>query len=493
MRTMQVAPRAAMLIESMRDIGYTLESSLADVIDNSITAEAANIRILAETSGSEPKLAILDDGMGMDEQEILDAMRPGSRNPREERDSKDLGRFGLGLKTASFAQCRRLTVVSRKGGKTACARWDLDLVAEADDWLVELPETDAGIPWADQVGETGTLILWEKLDRLSESGGSATDSEHIVRRVDEATQHLELVFHRFLAGETGLNRVAMTLNNRRLEAFDPFHSSHPATIKGPEEKIRVKKHDVIIRTFTLPHHKKVTPADWIKFEGQGGYLKNQGFYVYRAKRLIIHGTWFGLARQTELTKLARVRVDMPNQLDSDWKIDVKKASAQPPHQVRARLRAIIDTIGAASKRVYTAKGRRLASDSRLSVWQRIQDKNEISYRVNADHPVVADFVNRLADELKPDFFRLIEMTGAAIPIDALFADASGQPENIKGNELSPETHEHGVEAVFRQLSLADIAVPEIIEILRITEPFSTNWNLTEKVIRRIGEQTEKHG
>jgi Histidine kinase-, DNA gyrase B-, and HSP90-like ATPase len=493
MRMKQVAPRAAMLIESMRDIGYTLESALADVIDNSITAGASNIGIFAETSGSAPKLAILDDGVGMSEDELLDAMRPGSRNPRDERDSKDLGRFGLGLKTASFSQCRRLTVVSRKGSNTVCARWDLDLVAEANDWLVELPETADGIPWGDQIGTTGTLILWEKLDRLSETSGSVTDSEHIVRRVDEATQHLELVFHRFLAGEAGLSRVAMTLNNRKLEAFDPFYSNHPATIKGPEERIRVKKHDVVIRTFTLPHHKKVTPAEWIKFEGRGGYLKNQGFYVYRAKRLIIHGTWFGLARQTELTKLARVRIDMPNQLDSDWKIDVKKASAQPPHQVRARLRAIIETIGSASKRVYTAKGRRLANDSRLSIWQRIQDKNEISYRVNADHPVIADFVSRLADELKQDFYRLIEMTGAAIPVDALFADASGQPENIKSNELSPDTHEHSVAAVFRQLLLVGITGAEIVEILRTTEPFSNNWSLTEKTINNLMEQANPHG
>lgn len=493
MRTKRVAPRAALLVESMRDIGYTLESALADVIDNSITAGARNIQLFADTSAAEPRFAIVDDGRGMDEAELLNAMRPGSRSPRDERDRADLGRFGLGLKTASFSQCRRLTVVSRQGDKTVCARWDLDAVVAADDWIVELPEDTSEIPWADRIGSDGTLILWEKLDRLSEKGATGSGNEHLVRRVDDASHHLELVFHRFLAGERGLKRVSMTLNNRKLEAFDPFHSSHPATISEPEEKIRVKDHDVIIRTFTLPHHKKVTPAEWSRHEGSGGYLKNQGFYVYRAKRLIIHGTWFGLARQTELTKLARVQIDMPNQLDADWKIDVKKASAQPPPQVRERLRTLIDRIGSTSKRVYTARGRKLISDGRLPVWLRVQDKNEISYSINPDHPVISEFAARLSDEMKRDFLRVIEMTGAAIPVDALFADISGHPESLAGHAMTPDTHQHVVTTIFRQLSQSGIAPEDILEMLRATEPFRSNWSNTEQTINALREQVSDHG
>ena len=159
----------------------------------------------------------------------------------------------------------------------------------------------------------------------------------------------------------------------------------------------------------MPHHKKVPPADWERYAGKAGYLKNQGFYVYRGKRLIIHGTWFGLARQKELTKLARVRIDMPNGMDAEWKIDVKKASAQLPYHVREKLRRLIETIGAPSRRVYTARGRRLASDSRLPVWQRMQSGNEITYCLNPEHPVFADFAGRLPDDLKTDFMRVLEM------------------------------------------------------------------------------------
>lgn len=485
MRTARAAPRAAMLIESMRDIGYTLESALADVIDNAITAGAKNVEIFADTNAVKPKLAIIDDGFGMVEAELLDAMRPGNRSPLDERAKDDLGRFGLGLKTASFSQCRRVTVISRRNGETCCARWDLDSVVESDDWLVELPDEISDISWADRLGDQGTLVLWEKLDRLAESEGSPLDEENLVRRVDEATQHLELVFHRFLAGEPGLKRISMKLNNRKLEAFDPFHSSHDATIKGPEEKIRVKGHDVVVRAFTLPHHKKVSPSDWIKYEGRGGYLRNQGFYVYRAKRLIIHGTWFGLARQAELTKLARVRIDMPNQLDADWKIDVKKASAQPPYRVRERLRAIIDTIGASSKRVYTSRGRRLAGDSRIPVWRRMQDKNEISYSVNSEHPVIVNFAARLPDDLKRDFHRLIEMTSAAIPVDALFADISGQPEKIAGASISDDGLSHVIETTFRTLFEGGISSDDILEMLRLAEPFRSNWESTQHHVESI--------
>jgi len=479
------APRASILIESMRDIGYSLETALADVIDNSITAGAKTIRMVADTNIAEPYFAVIDDGSGMDADELLNAMRFGSRSPLDKRDAEDLGRFGLGMKTASLSQCRRLTVLSRKNGEAVCACWDLDHVEKSDDWLVEVLSDTTEIPCADLLGQTGTLILWEKLDRLIDKHGIDDGNRNLVRRIDDAIDHLELVFHRFLSGERGIKRVTMFLNGRRLEPFDPFHTAHPATISGPVEVIRLNGQEITVQTFTLPHHKKVSLPEWEKYAGRAGYLKNQGFYVYRGKRLIIHGTWFGLARQMELTKLARVRIDMPNGMDADWKIDVKKASAHPPHQVRDRLRRIIETIGATSRRVYTARGRKLISDSRLPVWLRIQDKNEISYRVNPDHPVLIEFMSHLSDDIKQDFLKIIEMTGAAIPIDALFADISGHPERVAGRPMSAEAQEHAVAATFRHLSQSGLANEDIIEMLRVTEPFRSSWEQTQQTIQKI--------
>ena len=396
-RREKIAPSAAVLVESMRDIGYSLQTAVADIIDNSITSGARRIELLTDTHSDNPSIGILDDGIGMSETELLEAMRPGSKSPLDSRPQHDLGRFGLGLKTASFSQCRRLTVLTRSRGMTSCAVWDLDVISKTDEWLVEVVSNTEHIPWSSKLGDSGTLVVWQKLDRLVDKENS-NSQQSLNRHIDEAATHIELVFHRFLSGEKGIKKVLMSLNGRDLEPFDPFHSSHPATILGPEEVFRLGDQEIRIQPVTLPHHKKVSTQEWERYGGTEGYVRNQGFYVYRGKRLIIHGTWFKLMKQTELTKLARVRIDMPNSMDSDWKIDLKKASAQPPEPVRARLRKIIEKIGATSKRVYTTRGNRLVSDSKLPVWKRDQNKNQVFYNLNYEHPVFTSFSNKLAED-----------------------------------------------------------------------------------------------
>jgi len=485
MRKVEAPPLASVLIESMRDIGYSLETALADIVDNSITAGSTLIRLFASTDELSPKIAILDDGCGMDEAELLAAMRLGSRSPLEKRDHSDLGRFGLGLKIASFSQCRRLTVVSRKKGRTSAAIWDFELV-KADGWVVEIPDKPEAIAWANELGNEGTLVLWENLDRVVKDKSAEAHAD-FVKRLDEARTHLELVFHRFLSGEPGHRKIQMRLNERPLQPLDPFHSGHPATDIGPVERIKLGPHEVTIQTFTLPHHKKVTPDEWERYAGSAGYVKNQGFYVYRQRRLIIYGTWFGLARQTELTKLARVQIDMPNGLDAEWKIDVKKAWAQPPYQVRDKLRRLIETLGANSKRIYTTKGKRLLSDNRLPVWNRIQDKGEITYRINPEYPMVEEFAARLPEELRTDFFRVLEVTGSTLPMDALFADLGGSPDKVAGNAISDESLQQALQATVNKLKSGNIVLTEIMEMLQFIEPFRSNWARTEPCLKELVE------
>lgn len=478
MKYERVAPRAAMLIESMRDLGYSLKTALADIIDNSVTAKARSVRLFADTGNKDCRIAIVDDGSGMDEAELLAAMRPGTRSPLDLRHSSDLGRFGLGLKTASFSQCRRLTVISRKNGETCSAIWDLDDVVKADDWLVGIPDSCADTPWIDHLGEHGTLILWEKLDRLIDSN-TPNSQKNAIQQIDEATEHLQLVFHRYIEGEAGIKKIALSLNGRTLDAFDPFHSKHPATQVSPLETLRLDGHDITIQSFTLPHHKKVSSPDWERYAGKDGYLKNQGFYVYRGKRLIIYGTWFGLTRQAELTKLARVRIDIPNGLDSDWKVDVKKASAQPPPVVRDRLRRMIETIGANSKRIYTSRGHKLVNDNRLPVWNRLQNKNDISYSLNHKHPVFADFAERLPDVLCREFYKILEVASAAMPIDSLFADVSGNPDKVFNAKMSDTALIEAIATTFRMLRSTGLHSSEIRDMLSVAEPFRSSWPETQ--------------
>ena len=491
MRIVDVPPRPSSLIESMRDIGYSLGTALADLIDNSIAAQAKTIRVFADLSSSDPKVGILDDGLGMTEDELLEAMRLGSRSPLEKRARSDLGRFGLGLKTASFSQCRVVTVVTRAKGATASARWDLNHIADSERWAVQIPDDPTSVSWADQLGDSGTLVVWEELGSASDDGTSGRHEDELVRQMDEAISHLELVFHRFLSGEPGRSRVRIQLNNRPLQPFDPFHSSHPATIAGPLEVIGVAGGEVTVQAFTLPHHGKVTPAEWDRYAGSEGYLRNQGFYVYRERRLIIHGTWFGLARQMELTKLARVRIDMPNSLDAVWKIDVRKASAQLPPTVRRRLQSIIEPLGAASKRVYTTRGRTLTENNRIPVWSRVQNKNEIVYRINDDHPMVLALLSKLPSEVRSDLLRVVEVVGTALPIDALLADLGGGMDSVVSSSMSEEALCYAAFTTFTHLTEAGRSRDDALTIMHVAEPFRSNWDRTVHILQaEYGEDHE---
>ena len=480
LRTVEVPPNPSALIESMRDIGYSLGTALADLIDNSLTAGAHTIRIVADTSSAAPRLGILDDGSGMDEATLVDAMRLGTRSPLEERDRSDLGRFGLGLKTASFSQCRRLTVLTKRDGLMHCARWDLDYVVQVNEWRVQIPEHTDGIPWAGELGETGTLVVWETLTAGALGGANESD---LVHELDEARFHLELVFHRFLAGEHGLRKVNILLNARPLVPFDPFHTKHPATIVGSEERIRFEDADVFVRAFTLPHHSKVSPADWERYAGKEGYLKNQGFYVYRERRLILHGTWFGLTRQTELTKLARVRVDMPNALDAAWKIDIKKASAQLPNPIRKRLAKIIEPLGVSSKRVYRTRGQKLFEATLIPLWNRIQDKGEILYRINVEHPIVDNLLSQLEPASRDNLLKLLEVAGSALPMDAIFADLGETLDEHRNTSTTDDALHYAASITFDHLTGSGYSPADAMAIMQDAEPFRSSWRRTRQMLQ----------
>ena len=488
-RWADATPHAAALIEGLRDIGYSLETAIADIIDNSITAAARRIQILTETFSDEPYIAIIDDGDGMTEDELVAAMRPGSRNPLATRDEPDLGRFGLGLKSASFSQCRRLTVVSRRSGDTSAAVWDLDDVAERNEWAVQLPDDVSGIPGVDQLGSSGTLVLWQKLDRLTGgySHNAAKRAEVINQRIAETERHLRLVFHRFME-ETKPLRIL--LNDRLLMPLDPFARKDPATIGDPEEKLPLIRGDVEIQSFTLPHHQQMGKTEWDDIGGPEGHLKSQGFYLYRGRRLILHGTWFGLCRQSELTKLARVRIDIPNSMDSDWKIDVKKSSAQLPPIVRDRLKKVIERILDGSKRTYLKRGQKLVDHERLPMWHRIQADRQIRYRPNAEHPAFADFAESLPQDLRRGFFNCISLVGASLPIETLHADMAGTAEQIVPDQVDEDALSQAVQAVLTRMLEAKKDMKEIIALMKDNDPFRSAWDDTQRIISAIIDAKE---
>lgn len=423
-------PRASSLTESMRDIGYSLETAVADIIDNSIAAHAAEVSIRFDFESSSPRLCIIDDGQGMTSSELIDAMRHGSKHPREARAADDLGRFGLGLKTASFSQCRRLTVVSSQNKKLAAATWDLDTVSEKDEWVLGIlePAEIAALPYISELGATGTMVLWEKLDRLCDN---ATPSKELLyEKIELVDRHLALVFHRFLSGDVKGSKLGITMNGHAIEAFDPFCLSNKATQLLPEEICRVRGREVRIQPYILPHHSKLSPREHDYYQTRSEFVSNQGVYVYRNNRLMAWGNWFRLVPKGEATKLARVRIDFPNALDELWTIDIKKSRAYPPQQVKDTLRQVLNRIVEQSTRVHTGRGKKLFDENPEPCWTRYAEHGGVHYSVNKDHPVIASFQQMLEPDQQRLFQEVMAVVEDSIPVEAIYSDYSMTPKSF---------------------------------------------------------------
>ena len=489
-KKVDAAPYASALIEGHRDFGYSLETAIADIIDNSITANAKNVDILVDTVSGEPALAIIDDGIGMTEAELIDAMRLGSKNPLHQRENNDLGRFGLGLKSASFSQCRRLCVGSVRNGTVSTATWDLDEIGLRNSWVLDLNEEIGGPAGLELPKAHGTVVVWSKLDRLS--GGIIDDavrrSEHLNAALSDAERHIRLVFHRFLSGTRPKLRI--TLNGRRLKPIDPLASGHSGTQNGDKEVVPLPDGDVVIQCVTLPHHKMMAETEWTEVGGPDGHLRSQGLYVYRGNRLIIAGGWLGLARQTELTKLCRVRIDIPNSMDALWKIDVKKASAQLPPTIGFRLRRIIEGFLGTSRRVYQRRGQRLVDPERHPLWSRVSQDGKIVFRPNLEHPAFVRFENELPEQFRAGFETCLQLLGSGLPIGALHADLLGNAEALIEDEADELQIREMVNAVGGALRNAGITKNRIKDVLHGHDFFRKTWTLAETVIDEYIEDSE---
>lgn len=227
METIEIIPDPISLLESMRAVGYTVETAIADIIDNSVSKEAKNIYVIWDPS-NEPYIAILDDGVGMTSEELTNAMRHGNTNPNKKRSEIDLGRFGLGMKTASLSQCRKLTVVSKKNNVLSALSWDLDLVAERRKWIVRIPDLEefSDLRVLDKLikNKSGTIVIWQKLDRLL--AGSDKPLEELTSKLSRLGDHLALVFHRFIKPDSSnIEHVTIKLNGQNVPALDPFLKS----------------------------------------------------------------------------------------------------------------------------------------------------------------------------------------------------------------------------------------------------------------------------
>ncbi len=221
------APSPSVLMNSMRSIGYTFKTALADIVDNSISASAKNVYITIPVNDSDLYVTILDDGKGMSRDDLFNAMKYGSDR---EYTAADLGRFGLGLKSASLSQCRVLTVISKNDSEISAFQWNLDSVIQDKKWdCIELESEElADVPCFNLLStmQMGTLVVWQNFDiAYKKSGGRVR--EYLSDEMTDAEKHLRLVFHRFLSNK--FKPFKIYVNNDPLEPFDPFLEDHPKT------------------------------------------------------------------------------------------------------------------------------------------------------------------------------------------------------------------------------------------------------------------------
>lgn len=426
-------PEAASMIETFRAIGYSIEAAIADIVDNSISASAKNIWINFDWQGAETWLSVKDDGHGMSNEELIQAMRPGSKNPLEDRSSKDLGRFGLGLKTASFSQCRQLSVISKREIiPINYWTWDLDFVKLTGNWdlINYLPDIRFEIEISNLI--SGTIVIWNDIDRLVKNfrKDDSKALEKFLLIMEQVKKHLAMVFHRFI--ESG--KIRIYFQDRLLNSWNPFLIQESATQIFPEELIQNGK--VIVKGFVLPHKSKISEETFKLAEGPKGWSEQQGFYVYRNERLLLAGDWLGLYRKEEHYKLARIQIDLPNSLDAEWQIDIKKSIARPPLALREQLRAYSGQVRNQAVEVYRHKGKNvkmLPGQRFIPLWVDHKRGNKWFYKINREHPLIEKIKNQAISEPDKAIETLIRFIEETVPAKSIYIkeasneDALGNP------------------------------------------------------------------
>lgn len=482
-------PSADILMTSMRSMGYTFESAVADIVDNSISAGATTIDIKFSVDPSESYVAICDNGSGMTKEELFDAMKYGSEKKRDGRADTDLGRFGLGLKSASLSQCKKLTVISKKNNELHAYLWDLDFVQEKQKWYViecdnEYISKVPQVSFLDLV-ETGTVVVWENFDVIEKESGNV--HAELSRQKESISNYLSLIFHRFLNRKDG--KITIHVNNFELKGLDPFLENHKKTNARRKIELPVMasdgvEHTITVQPFVLPFQKDLSADDKKLSGGLENYRSKQGFYIYRNERLIVWGTWFNRHRD-ELTKYARIRVDIPNTLDDIWGIDIKKQNAKIPRVIRQRLTRAVDDAMETAVKAQKYRGRIEKVDSQIDyIWDRIEERgNTFAYKINRSSRIFDLIRDEVSDSVWQKIDMILEEVENSLPYQQIYIDKS---QNVVNDDIDEQRTAEIEEKARILLNISKISgtsdMAAVINNLFISEPFNNYPQLKDKLM-----------
>jgi hypothetical protein len=482
--TASAIPGAAAMIETFRAIGYSLETAIADIIDNSISAKAKNIYINRVWRGGNSIITIKDDGCGMNDEGIRRAMRPGAQNPLAERSLEDLGRFGLGLKTASFSQCRSLTVMSKMSGEAVSYwTWNLDYVAQTDKWELIKWAPEEYMNSLDNV-ESGTIVIWTSLDRIIPQS-TKVDDDNAKRKFSEAfdkvKQHLAMTFHRFIENKT----VKLYWAANEIRPWNPFCPEEDKLQVMPTEDIG---NGVKVKGYILPHRNNFSSEQAYKnAEGIFGFSSHQGFYVYRGNRLLLAGDWLGLLRKEESYKLVRIQIDLPNSIDSDWQIDIKKSKAYPPIACRNNLIAYARNACGTGLNVYKHRGkivRHRAGTQFQPLWEEKKKDDKWYFVVNRNHDMIRSVKTIAQDNIDRAIDLLLKFIEESIPTKTIYIREAKEEDSQKQpySDVDLSFIKTAIELIYRN-KIADGLTPEQARIsIKNLEPFNEYEYLIEEML-----------
>lgn len=473
----KVDPEAGALSESLRDFGYTLPHAIADLIDNSLTAGASEIYVTVHSDGPRSHIAVVDNGEGLSREELVEAMRMGTKGPLIRRESGDLGRFGLGMKTASLSQGRALTVISRRNGQKEpiVRKWDLEHIAKAGWELLKDPSPVAKTAASPLNGwESGTAVIIERLDRAAFNTADGHGLEkNMSDSVHALSKHLAMVFHRFISEDGIMIQVGST----SLKAWDPFMTEKSTRL--PPENLALGKMAIAVTPYVLPHHSFLTEEQHGYSSGPKGWNEHQGFYIYRNRRLVVPGSWLNLGlKKDEHCKLARIQIDLPNSMDGDWQLNVIKSHVSIPAALRPEFMRIATDVRRQAGEVYRYRGERQAptkTPPERFVWRRKETTKGVRFQIDRTHPVVQSLIGSSCPHAKL-LEQVLDLVERSVPIASIIAEPAksldGSPISLNEEDIKGlvELAAHTVSFLVR----TGLSLQRAREKLMLAEPFASN-------------------
>lgn len=502
----KITPRANFLMGSMRSIGYTFESAIADVVDNSISAHCKSVHLYFPRNPLEDlAVGILDDGEGMSDKALFEAMRYGSSSSEIQRADDDMGRFGLGMKSASMSMCRILTVVSKNKGRISAYTWDYNFIKKQEDWItlkLDNAEIDS-LPYITKLKEEeqGTLVIWRDFDVLSKSSNGQV-YETLNDHKQTVQFSMSLIFHRFLNSKSK-DHVSIFVNNAEIKGLDPFLENHPKTTTKKELTFAINDSDGVeryikVKPFILPFASDLRKKDRELVGGLESLKSKQGFYVYRNKRLIVWGTWFGMRPRSELTKNARIRVDIPNSLDDIFKIDIKKQTAYIPKLLQNQMKRVVNDALEISVTKQTHRGRREDLGDRDFIWNRMAARGgKYFYQVNRESELFKLVRDHMNSEGQTYLDILVKEIEHNLPLQQIYIDKSNEvaesieDETENKDDRRKDVFNLGITLIDTVCRLHTKSTCQAIKDLMRSEPFCNYKTLEVELNKYYEDEAER--